>query len=77
MGDTLILMGRPKKPPSNVVRIRERVLRKARMVSGAMGETLPDWISRVVEAAADAEIPRLFKEMGSPDASKAKRQRDD
>ena len=52
---TLELMTRPKKPETETVRISAKAAKKARIVSAARGETLPEWLSRVVEAAADEE----------------------
>ena len=68
MSDTLAVMGRPKKAEKTVqVRITITAARKARAIAAALDMDLPDWLSPVVEKAADEqrfELENLFGDGG-------------
>ncbi len=53
------LMARPKKPKTRPVRLTEEAIRWAHIASGYTGESMSDYVSRMIEEHARQDADRL------------------
>jgi hypothetical protein len=59
-------MARRKPPKPITVNITDAAAQAARIAAGYTGETFPDYVSRVLEEKAKADIDRLHREKFGP-----------
>jgi hypothetical protein len=69
-------MARPKKlPKSQAVRLTEEAMRLARIASGYTGESMAEYVSRIVEERSQQDIDRLHGEFKKAKQSPTKGER--
>lgn len=65
MADTVAVMPRSKKEPTENVRLKQSLAKKARMAAAALGMSLPDYLSDRLEAVIERDVEEAFKKFGT------------
>ena len=69
-------MGRPKKTPRTTsVRLTEDVARWARIAAAYNGESITDYVNRVLAGVAEADAKRGAVDLGADDSASKKPKR--
>lgn len=65
-------VGRKKGPPMSVVKIETEQVRKAKLVAQARGQTLAEYLSRIVAEAVARDFPKVWRDMARDEDPKTK-----
>jgi hypothetical protein len=63
-------VGRKKGPPMSVVKIETEPVRKAKLIAAARGQTLAEYLTRVLTEAVARDFPAVWREMAKEDGPK-------
>lgn len=64
MTATLDLVSRPKKPPTESVRVEKDVAKHARMVAAALDVSLPDYLSNTLRPIVEQQLREVMAGIG-------------
>lgn len=61
MADTLMVMGRPKKPQTTSVRVDRKLVKKLEVIAIARDVSLPDLLGAYLSPLIDKDFPKALK----------------
>jgi hypothetical protein len=73
MNATLARMAKPKKQPTDNVRMAKALARQARMVAAALDESLPDYLTRRLTPLVEEDLRGLVAGMSGGNCNGSKR----